>query len=81
MDAQRNQSEGLEIRLPDAAGMYQPAAHVNYTIRPGQGFNINLDVFNAELVEANAVDVKTAVNAFMQDAISKAATLGFPVGE
>ena len=70
----------MEIRLLDTYGNEQPAAHVNYSIRPGQGLNINLDVFNAELVAANFDAVRADVNAFIEEAMAKGAEEGFPVG-
>lgn len=81
METAKNQSEAMEIRLPDANDQLQQAAYVGYTIRPGQGMNINFDIFNAELIGANASEVKTAVNAFIADAVKKAAATGIPVGE
>ena len=75
----RNQSEGLDIRLPDGNGTLQPAAHASYNIRNGQGFNLNLDVFTADLVAANLEAVKADVNAFINEALTKAAENGMPV--
>lgn len=81
MDTIRNQSEGMEIRATDASGNQQSIAHVGYTIRPGKGFNVNLDVFNADMVAENADMVKENVNAFFAEAMAKAAATGIPVGE
>lgn len=81
MDAFRNQTESLEIRLPDANKVNQTSAHISYTIRPQQGLNINIDVLNAPLVTVNVKDVKATMNAFIAEAIKAAADAGIPVGE
>ncbi len=81
MDTIRNQSEGMEIRATDASGNQQCIAHVGCTIRPGKGLSINIDVFNADMVHANADMVKESVNAFIAEAMVKAAATGIPVGE
>ena len=84
MDTSKSQSENMEIRLSDAEGNSQPAANINYSIRPGRGFYVNLEIHNADLVTANTEnmkDVKSAIGAFVSDAVKKAAALGLPVGE
>lgn len=81
MNTIRNQSEGMEIRVADANGNQQSIAHVGYMIRPGSGFNINVDVFDSALVAENLATVKESANAFIAEAMVKAAAAGMPVGE
>lgn len=81
MNTSRSQSEGIEIRATDTNGNQQCIAHCGFTIRPGSGFNVNVDVFDSALVAENLATVKESVNAFVTDALAKAAVAGMPVGE
>jgi hypothetical protein len=81
MDTNKSQSETMEIRLPDEKGVSQPAANINYSIRPNRGMNINLEIFNAELVATDVESVKKAVNSFLAEATTKAFELGLPIGK
>jgi hypothetical protein len=81
MDAFRNQTESVEIRIAGADGNKQSVASASYTIRPEKGFNMNLDIFNPMLVAANLDEVGAAINTFMTEALAKAKAAGFPIGE
>ena len=74
-----SQSQSVEIRATDAAGISQPIAHMNGAIRPGQSVSFTLDIFNARLVAENMEDVTNQVSAFMENLRERAIAQGFPM--
>ncbi len=75
-----SQSQSVEIRATDAAGVAQPIAHMNGAIRPGQSVSFTLDIFNAQLVTENAEAVACQVRTFMENLQERAIAQGFPMG-
>lgn len=75
-----SQSQSVEIRATDAAGISQPIACMNCAIRPGQSVSFTLDIFNAQLVDENRDDVAQQVNEFLQNLQRHANLKGFPMG-
>ena len=75
-----SQSQSVEIRATDAAGITQPIAHMNGAIRPGQSVSFTLDIFNAQLVTENAEAVAYQVHTFMETLQERAIAQGFPMG-
>lgn len=75
-----SQSQSVEIRATDAAGISQPIACMNCAIRPGQGVSFTLDIFNAQMVDENKDDVAQQVNEFLRNLQAHANLKGFPMG-
>ena len=74
-----SQSQSVEIRATDEAGISQPIAHLTGAIHPGKSVSFTLDIFNAQLVEEHKEDVTEQVSAFLKNMREHARLRGFPV--
>lgn len=67
------------ISLTDENGNRVDVLHVSCNLRPGNGVNLNIDVFDAERMAANLEDIQAALTTFVSEAFARASSMGLPV--